>query len=258
MPVIPKRRRRSRERNMTVIQHLEELRKRLIISVAAIAVCSIVGFVFYRRIFAFILGPYRESIASLPVDARPTGALAGKLVYSSPVEPFLTFLKVGFFSGFMVALPVVLYQVWRFITPGLTTRERRLAVPFVVASVLLFAGGTFFAFVVAPRGLAFLFSFGGESLVPLLTVDRYLGFLIFLILAFGLGFELPLVLIFLAGARLVDSGQLRRWRRWALLGTAIFAAVATPTQDPYTMLLMWVPLYLLYEVAILVARLMKR
>src|SRR5918996_848564 len=110
MPVIPKRRRRSRERSMTVIQHLEELRKRLIISLAAIAVCSI------------------------------------------PVEPFLTFLKVGFFSGFLVALPVVLYQLWRFITPGLTTRERRLAVPFVLVSGVLFAGGVVFSFLVAPRG----------------------------------------------------------------------------------------------------------
>jgi sec-independent protein translocase protein TatC len=124
--------------------------------------------------------------------------------------------------------------------------------------VVLFAAGTAFAFLIVPRGLQFLLSFGGQNLVPLLTIDRYLGFVIFLVLAFGIGFELPLVLLFLAGAGIIDSRQMRHWRRWALLGTAIFAAVATPTQDPYTMLLMWVPLYLLYEAAILVARLMKR
>jgi sec-independent protein translocase protein TatC len=128
----------------------------------------------------------------------------------------------------------------------------------VTSSVVLFGLGTLFAFMILPRGLSFLFSFGGESLVPLLTVDRYFSFLIFLVLAFGLSFELPLVLLFLAGARFITSAQMRHWRRWALLGTAIFAAVATPTQDPYTMLLLWVPLYLLYEAAILVARLMKR
>jgi sec-independent protein translocase protein TatC len=243
---------------MTVIEHLEELRRRLVISLIAVGVASVVGFVFYGRIFQFVLGPYREALRALPQDSRPPGALSDSLIATSPTEPFLTFIKIGLFTGFLVALPVILYQLWRFITPGLTTRERRLAIPFVVTSVLLFAGGTVFAFVVAPRGLAFLFSFGGQNLVPLLTVDRYLGFVIFLILAFGLGFELPLVLIFLAGARLIDSRQMRRWRRYALLGTAVFAAVATPTQDPYTMLLMWVPLYLLYEAAILVARLMKR
>jgi sec-independent protein translocase protein TatC len=243
---------------MTIIEHLDELRKRLFISVVAIAVGAVVGFVLYERIFALLLGPYRDALEVLPPDQIAGAGLRGKLVYSSPVEPFLTFLKVGFFTGFLVALPVVLYQLWRFITPGLTSRERRLAVPFVLVSVLLFAGGVVFAFTVAPRGLRFLFSFGGESLVPLLTVDRYFGFLMFLILAFGLGFELPLVLLFLAGAGVIDSTQMRRWRRWALLGTAVFAAVATPTQDPYTMLLMWVPLYLLYEGAILVARLMKR
>jgi sec-independent protein translocase protein TatC len=243
---------------MSVMEHLEELRKRLIISVIAVGVGSIIGYALYGPIFSFLLGPYRTALANLPPEIRPPGVLSNNPIATAPAEPFLTFVKVGLFVGFMLALPVVLYQLWRFITPGLTKRERRLAIPFVAVSVLLFAAGTAFAFAVVPRGLQFLLSFGGQNLVPLLTIDRYLGFLIFLVLAFGLGFELPLVLVFLAGARIIDSAQMRRWRRWALLGTAIFAAVATPTQDPYTMLLMWVPLYLLYEAAILVARLMKR
>jgi sec-independent protein translocase protein TatC len=253
MPVIPRRRRRSREATMSVLEHLQELRTRLIVSIISIAVGAVAGFVFYDWIFGFLVGPYQQALLSVPESARPQG-----LVFSSPTEPFLAFLKIGFFTGFLLALPIILYQLWRFITPGLTKRERRLAIPFVVTSVLLFAAGTAFAFLVTPRGLAFLFSFGGQSLVPLLTVDRYLSFLIFLILAFGLGFEMPLILVFLAGGRFISSEQMRGWRRWAVLGTAIFAAVATPTQDPYTMLLMMVPLYLLYEGAILVARLMKR
>jgi sec-independent protein translocase protein TatC len=243
---------------MTVVEHLDELRRRLIISLAAVGIASVVGFVLYRRIFEWLLNPYRSAIEALPARARPPGALGQSLVATSPTEPFLTFIKIGLFTGILLALPVLLYQLWRFITPGLTARERRYAIPFVAISVLLFAGGVVFAFAVAPRGLAFLFSFGGDSLIPLLTVDRYLSFLIFLILAFGLSFELPVVLLFLAGIRVITSAQLRRWRRYAAIGTAIFAAVATPTQDPYTMLLMWIPLYLLYEGAILVARLMKR
>ena len=237
---------------MTIVEHLDELRRRLIICGIAVGLGSIAGFVFYRRILDFLQQPYKDAIRTLP------DTLTEDLIVTTPTEPFLAFLKIGLFSGLFIALPVILYQLWRFITPGLTRRERRLGIPFVLSSLVLFGAGTAFAFTILPRGLSFLFSFGGDNLVPLLTIDRYLSFLFFLILAFGLSFEMPLVLLFLAGIRVVTSAQLRRWRRYAALGTVIFAAVATPTQDPYTMLLMWVPLYLLYEGAILVARLFKR
>ena len=167
-------------------------------------------------------------------------------------------LKVGFFSGLLLALPVVLWQLWRFVTPALTGRQRRLGIAFVAASVLLFAAGAAFSLAIVPRGLTFLFKFGQESLTPLLTADRYLGFLMFLILAFGLSFELPLAMIFLAGARIVTSAQMRRARRYVYLGLAVFAAIATPTQDPYTMLVMLLPLIGFYEGAILVSRAFKR
>ena len=242
---------------MTVVEHLEELRRRLFISLASVAVASVVGFVFYDRILAFLTGPYDRALQALPAEARPEG-FGGKLVYSSPVDPFLTLLKVGFFTGLMVALPVVMWQVWRFVTPALRKQERRLGVLFVLASVLLFAGGVAFALAVIPRGLSFLFGLGSASLIPLLTVDRYLSFLIFLILAFGLSFEFPLAMIFLAGARVVTSAQMRRIRRFVYLGLAVFAAIATPTQDPYTMLFMLLPLIGFYEGAILVARALKR
>ena len=243
---------------MTVVEHLDELRRRLFITLIAIALAAIVGFVFFEQILDLLLQPYQTALAKLPEGARPEGALAGKLVYSGPVEPFLIFLKVGFFTGLLIALPVVLYQVWGFITPGLRKRERRLAVPFVLASVILFAGGALFAYSVIPRGLSFLLSFGGDSLIPLLTVDRYVGFVILLTLAFGLSFEFPLLMIFLAGARVISTQQMRAWRRYVYFGLVIFAAIVTPTQDPYTMLLMTVPLVVFYEVAILVARLFKR
>jgi sec-independent protein translocase protein TatC len=259
MPLIPRRRRaRDPERSMTVVEHLEELRRRLVISAIAVLLASVVGLVFNQQILDFLVEPYRDALRALPAEAAPPGAFRRGLVFSGPAEAFVAVLKIGFVSGFLLALPVVLYQTWRFITPGLTRRERRLGIPFVLVSLILFAAGVVFSFLIIPRGLSFLLGFGGPNLVPLITADRYLGFLIFLILAFGLSFELPLVLIFLAGARIITSAQLRAWRRYAAFGTAVFAAVATPTQDPYTMSIMWVALYLLYEGAILVARLMKR
>jgi sec-independent protein translocase protein TatC len=257
MPLIP-RRRRERAPAMTVVEHLDELRRRLVISALAVLLASLVGLVFAQWILDFLIEPYQEALRQLPEDARPPGSLGEGLVFSGPAGGFVAILKVGFVSGFLLALPVVLYQTWRFVTPGLTSRERRMGIPFVLASMVLFGGGVLFAFMILPTGLSFLLGFGGENLVPLITTDRYLSFLIFLILGFGLSFELPLILIFLAGVRIITSRQLRKWRRYAALGTAVFAAVATPTQDPYTMSIMWAALYLLYEVAILVTRLMKR
>jgi sec-independent protein translocase protein TatC len=251
------RRRNRRDPNaMTLMEHLEELRTRLIILAVALAVTSIVGFVFFDPIFTVLRGPYCQALEAIPPQNRLLKGCA--LAFTSPVDPFLNRLKVAFFSGFLLALPVILWQLWRFIVPGLTQRERRLSIPFVVSSVALFAAGTVFAMLIIPRGLAFLFSFGGEGLTVFLTVDRYLSFLILLILVFGVSFEFPLLLIFLAGARIVTSAQMKRWRRYAYFGLALFAMIATPTQDPYTMLLMWVPLIAFYEAAILVARILKR
>jgi sec-independent protein translocase protein TatC len=252
MRLIPRRRARSRGETMTVVEHLDELRRRLIICAIAVGIGSIAGFVLFRPILDFLQRPYRTALASLP------RRITEDLVVTTPTEPFLAFLKIGLFSGLMLALPVILYQLWRFVTPGLTTRERRLAIPFVLSSLILFVGGAVFAFAILPRGLAFLFSFGGDNLVPLLTIDRYLSFVFFLTMAFGLSFEFPVLLIFLAAARIVSSAQMRRWRRYVYFGAVVFAAVVTPTQDPYTMLLMWIPLVLLYEGALLVARLFKR
>jgi sec-independent protein translocase protein TatC len=251
------RRRERRDPNeMTLIEHLEELRTRLIIVAVALAVTSIVGILFFDPIFKVALGPYCRALEAIPPENRLLKGCA--LAFSSPVDPFLTRLKVGFFAGFLLALPVILWQLWAFIVPGLTSRERKLSIPFVLSSVALFAGGTLFAMLIIPRGLAFLFSFAGESLTVLLTVDKYLSFLIVLVLVFGLSFEFPLLLIFLAGARVVTSAQMKRWRRYTYFGLAVFAMIATPTQDPYSMLLLWVPLLAFYEAAILVARILKR
>lgn len=241
---------------MSVIEHLEELRHRLVIALIAVVVGTIVGWVFYTWIFELITKPYHHVCMQLPREIRPpTGC---KLIVTGVAEPFLIRFKVSAFAGLTIALPIVLYQLWRFITPGLTKKERRLALPFVASSLVLFALGAWFSYLTLTRGLKFLLSFAGSTIVPLLTVDRYISFVIFLTLAFGISFEFPLVLIFLCWVRVISSQQLRSWRRWAWLGITVFAAVITPSQDPYTQLAMMVPMILFYELSIIVTRAMKR
>jgi sec-independent protein translocase protein TatC len=226
---------------MSVIEHLEELRRRIIIGLLAVLVTTTLSYVFYEHILDFLLDP----VISKRVPA---------VFVSGIVTAFLVRLKVSLFTGFVFALPVLLFQLWRFITPGLEPREKRYAVPFVVGSLGLFALGTFFAFLILPTGIKFLLSFASGPLQPLIMVDQYLSFLMFMILAFGISFEFPLVLVFLAAAGILSSAQLRAKRRHAVMGAAIVGAVATPSQDPYSMIVMAVPLYILYELTILVIR----
>lgn len=241
---------------MTVVEHLEELRYRLVISVVAVGVGAIGGWFLFEQAMDLLREPFCKAVATLPESSRPpTGC---SLIFNGVVEPFMIKLKVVAFLGLGLALPVVLWQFWAFITPGLTKKERRLAVPFVASSVILFLLGGWFAFFTLPRGLNFLLGFAGEGFVALLTASRYVGFVMMLTLAFGLSFEFPLVLIFLGRAGIVTSRQLRDARRYAVLGIALFAAVITPSQDPYTMLMMMAPLWVFYEVAILIIRTMKK
>jgi sec-independent protein translocase protein TatC len=162
------------------------------------------------------------------------------------------------FLGLAVALPVVLYQLWAFITPGLTAKERRYAAPFIVSSVLLFALGATFAFITLPKALDFLLGFAGDVAVPLITLDRYVSFAVLVTLAFGVSFLFPVVLVFLELVGILSSARLRSWRRWAILAIAVFAAVITPSSDPYSMLAMMLPMYLFYEAAIIIGRLLRR
>jgi sec-independent protein translocase protein TatC len=227
---------------MTVVEHLEELRRCLIISLLAVLAGTVVAYIVYKPILAFLLHP----VISKQVP---------QVYYSGIVTGFLIRVKVSMFVGVVMALPVILWQIWRFVTPGLEPNEKRYAIPFVVSSLGLFALGTFFAFLILPVGIKWLLTFTiGPHTGPFIFVDQYLSFLMFMILAFGVSFEFPLLLVFLAGVGVLSSAKLRRYRRHAILGTAIVAAVATPSQDPYSMVVMWVPLYILYEISILVIR----
>lgn len=259
MRLIPERfrpKRRDPEGTMSLVEHLEELRRRLVISVVAIAVGSVVGWILYDAVIELLLEPYCDYWVTVPPENRPTDSCS--LFFMGAVDPVLIKLKVVVFLGLFIALPVVLWELWAFIVPGLTQREKRLAVPFVASSVILFALGAYLAYATLPRALSFLLGFAGSEFAPLLTGDRFLSFVMLVALAFGLSFEFPIVLIFLTVVGVISTQMLRDWRRWVYLGISIFAAFITPSADPYTMLAMMLPMMLFYEAAIIVARLLKR
>jgi sec-independent protein translocase protein TatC len=241
---------------MTLVEHLEELRYRLVIVAVAIAVGSVVGWLLYDRVVDLLLDPYCDYYATIPPRVRPTPRCT--LFFSGTLDAVLIKLKLVAYLGLFVALPIVLYQLWAFVVPGLTKRERRLAIPFVVSSVLLFALGALFAYWSLPRALSFLLGFAGDLVVPLLTGDRFFSFVMLLALSFGISFEFPIVLIFLQAAGVIGTVQLKSWRRTAILSIVVFAAVITPSGDPYTLLAMSVPMVVFYEVAIIVGRFMGR
>lgn len=231
---------------MTVVEHLAELRTRIMVSLVAIAVGAVVCFVFFGTIIRFLLDPYTE--------------ITGKssLIFTDPLEAFSTRLRVAGYGGIVLASPVVLWQLWRFVTPGLYPKEKRYAVPFVVSSVVLFVFGGFVAYQTLPRALDFLLTIGGEELTPLLTAGKYLSLVSLMAIAFGVAFEFPVILTFLLLARVLNTAQLRRWRRWVIMGIVTFAAVITPSADPYSQLLMAIPMYVFYEAVILIGRVMRR
>jgi sec-independent protein translocase protein TatC len=233
---------------MTVVEHLTELRRRVIISLVAVALAAIVCFIFSESIIKFFVQYYKDA----------THGQRNALIFLGPLDAFLTKLKIATYGGIVLALPVWLWELWRFITPGLNPKEKRYAIPFVAASIVLFVMGGAVALLTLPKALEFLLDIGGAQLQPQLTADKYLGLVSLMIVAFGVAFEFPVVLVFLLLARVVTTQQLRRWRRPAILIIVVFAAVITPSQDPYSLFFMAVPMYIFYELSIIVGRLLKR
>jgi sec-independent protein translocase protein TatC len=232
---------------MTVIEHIEELRFRLFISVLAVIAGFIVAYFFYAPILRLLKHPLDAGghIGKVQVD---------DLYVTGIATAFVLRMKVALFAGFVFALPVVLFQLWRFITPGLEPNERRYAIPFILSSIMLFSLGASLAFWVAPYAIHFLLGYAAPPLKPLIHFTEYVNFMTLMVLVFGLSFEYPLVLIFLAIAGVLNSKQLRKGWRYAIFLSCLFAAVATPQQDPISNIALALPLYLLYEISILVIR----
>jgi sec-independent protein translocase protein TatC len=239
---------------MTIVDHLGELRRRLVISIIALAVGAIVVFLLYDRVLDFLVGPY----TSITRGTGRCGKAGCKLIVTDPIEGFMVRLKVATYGGIVLSLPVVLYQVWRFVTPGLNPKERRYAIPFVLSSMVLFLFGGFVAWVTFPKALDFLVKIGGGNVETFYAAGKYLSLISLMIVAFGAAFEFPILLVFLLLAGIISTSQLRRARRYAIVGITVAAAVITPSQDPYSLFFMAIPMYVFYEISILIGRWMKR
>jgi sec-independent protein translocase protein TatC len=233
---------------MTVVEHLTELRRRIVISIIAVSLAAIVCFIFSESIIRFFVNYYRDA----------THGEKNALIFLGPLDAFLTRIKIATYGGIVLALPVWLFELWRFITPGLNPNEKRYAIPFIFSSIALFALGGYIALLTLPKALEFLLDIGGSQLRPELTADKYLGLVSLMIVAFGVAFEFPVVLVFLLLARVLTTQQLRRWRRPAILIIVVFAAIITPSQDPYSLFAMAIPMYIFYELSIIIGRVLKR
>jgi sec-independent protein translocase protein TatC len=233
----------SEDDKLPFTEHLEELRKRLIVSFVAVGIGFVLSYGFKEKIFTLLTRPL--------ISAMGEG---DKLIFTSLPEAFFTYLKVALLSGLMLAAPVVIYQFWMFVAPGLYKNERRMLMPIVFLSSLFFVGGALFGyFVVFPFGFKFLLGFASETIQPLPSMREYLGFSAKLLLAFGAVFELPLVLTFMARMGLVTVDFLKKNRKYAVLLFFAGSAILTPP-DVVTQVMMALPLMVLYEISIFGAK----
>jgi len=230
---------------MSLIEHLEELRRVIIVSLLCTLVLAVASYFYIDKILAVLL--------------EPLTATGNKIFFTGITEAFFVKIKLSLFIGFLAALPVILWQVWGFIVPALKKNERTCFTLFVVLSFFFFWGGVIFAFFGVYRlGIMFLLRFAGPELMPMLTIDKYISFTMSFLLPFGFVFELPLVSFLLANLELISYKFLAKSRRYALLAIVILAAVITPTPDIITCLLVSGPVYLLYEASAAIVKVVER
>lgn len=237
---------------MTLMDHLRELRNRIVKCVIAVVVGAIAGWFFYERIFRFMTHPYCQSVKGTDRSCQ--------LYFTDLLAGFLLHLKVSTYGGLLLALPVILWQLWRFITPGLYRNERRYALAFVSTSLALFALGATLAYITLPPMIAWLVDNSGptELVSQITTADRYFWLAAMLMVGFGIGFEFPIVLVALQIVGILDNKVLRSYRRHAVVGIVALVAVITPGGDPISLIALSIPMYLFYEAAILIGWLIAR
>ncbi|NIH80506.1 twin-arginine translocase subunit TatC [Amycolatopsis viridis] len=256
-----RRRKRSRRLNpdgtMTLIEHIYEFRRRLGWALLAVVAGGIFGFIWFNTRMGpvpslgdIVNGPY----CAIPPDRRLGSGEGCRLLQTVPFEAFMIQLKVGLAAGAVLTSPLWLYQFWAFIAPGLYSKERKYALTFVGCASVLFAGGAVVAYLIIPHALQLLMGFGSDFFITGLTGDKYISFVLSLLIIFGVSFELPLVLVMLNFVGVVKYAQLKKWRRGLIFLVFVFAAFATPGSDPFSMIALAGALTVLAELAIQIAR----
>ena len=238
---------------MTLTEHLAELRMRIIRATLAVLVGFIATLSFYNPLLDWLQRPL-GTICAQAVEFKCDATT----YYFGPLEGFGTRISLASYGGFIIGLPVILWQLWRFIVPGLHARERRYAIPFIVSSVFLFALGGVIAVWTLPQALNFLFQFAGDSTVPLLATEKYVRLVALMIIAFGVGLEFPVLLVFLQLAGVLSYRTLLKQWRYAIVGIVLLAAVITPSGDPISLAALAVPMLISYFVAALIGRRITR
>jgi sec-independent protein translocase protein TatC len=234
---------------MALVEHLRELRNRMAVALIAIAVGVCIAWYLWEPIYDFLREPYCQT----------TESGKGCNLYALGIfDQFKVKLRVAFIGGTILASPVWLYELGAFITPALHKKERRYAAGFLVSALLLFLAGTVLAYLSVSRGLEFFLSLGGDHIDVILSIQAYLSFVTLMLLAFGIAFEFPVVILFLNIVGVLSADRMRQWRRGMIFGIFVASALITPTQDPFTFLAMAVPLCVLYEGCILIGRLRDR
>ena len=243
----------SVEDTQTLTEHLGELRTRIIRSALAVLIGMVVIIALYDQVLEFLKQPYVDLCASKAEDFCDPN-----LFITSPTEGLSTRIRVGMYGGIIMALPVILWQIWRFVVPALHAKEKKYAVPFVLSSVLLFAAGGTLAYITVDRALDFLIGWAGEDVGELFTVSSYISLIGLMIFAFGVGFLLPVLIVFLQLVGVVTPRTLLKSWRYATIGVFVLAAVITPSGDPITLMMLALPMLFLYFVAILIGWLVVR
>jgi sec-independent protein translocase protein TatC len=251
MSAIKSLRRASRTPNpdgrMPLMEHIRELRNRILKALLGIVAGGIVGWIFYDPIWRVLQHPY----CKIPQAHRLNGQCA--LTTTGILDPFVLRIKICLIIGLVLASPIWLYQLWAFVAPGLYQRERRWTYVFMGGAIPLFAAGAFLAYETLDKGLGILLGFTPDHVVPIVTITSYLGYAVAMLLIFGATFELPLFVVILNFAGVLTHARIRKWRRTLVFGIFVFAAVATPSQDPFTMLALALPTVVLFEVAEVIA-----